>query len=212
MRVDEIFRSIQGEGSRRGRACCFVRLTGCPLRCRWCDTAYAFHGGTESSIAQVCEQVDALGVGMVCVTGGEPLAQDEVHALMHALLESGHEVVLETSGALDARNVDERVIRILDLKAPGSGEVERNHWPTFQDLRATDEIKFVLADRPDYEWARQTVRDHDFASRAHCVLFSPVHGQLDARDLAGWMLEDDLPVVLQLQEHKYIWPGVERGI
>ena len=212
MRIEEIFCSIQGEGSRRGRPCTFVRLTGCPLRCRWCDTAYAFHGGEEVDIDTVLERVGKFAPRLVCVTGGEPLAQEAVHPLMDRFLDAGYEVLLETSGALDARGVDPRVVRILDLKAPGSGENERNHWPTFDELRPTDEIKFVLADRADFDWARDLVRERSLASSVACVLFSPVHGELDPAELAGWILEEDLPVVLQLQEHKLIWPGVERGI
>jgi 7-carboxy-7-deazaguanine synthase len=212
MRIDEIFCSIQGEGSRRGRPCTFVRLTGCPLRCRWCDTAYAFHGGEEMSVAQVLERVAAYRPRLVCVTGGEPLAQPAVHELLAALLESGYEVVLETSGALDARAVDGRVVRILDLKAPGSGESSRNHWPTFEELRPTDEIKVVVADREDFEWAIGTIRERGLVDRVACVLLSPVHGELDGAQLAEWMLEEDLPLVLQLQEHKILWPGVERGV
>jgi 7-carboxy-7-deazaguanine synthase len=212
MRIDEIFVSIQGEGSRRGRPCSFVRLTGCPLRCRWCDTAYAFHGGHELRIEEIRQRVKAFGPRLVCVTGGEPLAQPDVHRLMAGLLEDGCEVLLETSGAVDARCVDERVIRILDLKAPGSGEVDRTHAETFAELRPTDEVKIVIADRIDYEWARSQIRDRQLESRVHCVLLSPVHGELDPAELADWILADAMPVVLQLQEHKLLWPGVERGI
>lgn len=212
MRIEEIFCSIQGEGSRRGRPCTFVRLTGCPLRCRWCDTAYAFHGGEDIDLDEIVARVSAFAPRLVCVTGGEPLAQDEVHALMGRLLDHDFEVLLETSGALDARPVDPRVVRILDLKAPGSGEVERNHWPTFAELRSSDEIKFVLADRTDFDWARDQIRELNLADEAGCVLLSPVHGELDPAELAAWILEENLPVVLQMQEHKLIWPGVERGI
>lgn len=212
MRIDEIFRSIQGEGTRRGRPCAFVRLTGCPLRCRWCDTAYAFTGGKELGIGEIVAEVRGLGPRLVCVTGGEPLAQIEVHDLMAALLDAGLEVTLETSGAVDARPVDERVVRILDLKAPGSGEAERTHWPTFDALRPTDEIKFVLAGRDDFDWARRVVTERDLARKVSAVLFSPVHGEQDPAELASWILEAQIPVVLQLQEHKLLWPGVERGI
>lgn len=212
MRIDEIFHSIQGEGSRRGRPCSFVRLTGCPLRCRWCDTAYAFSGGHELTIPEIREQLAQFGSRLVCVTGGEPLAQPEVHSLMDVLLEEGYEVLLETSGALDARGVVEPVIRILDLKAPGSGELDRNHWPTFEALRRTDEVKFVLADRADYDWAVGQIQALRLEAQVHCILFSPVHGELDPATLAAWILEDSQPVVLQLQEHKLLWPGVERGV
>ena len=212
MRIDEIFASIQGEGSRRGRPCSFVRLTGCPLRCRWCDTTYAFSGGREMTIPEIRAQLAGFSPRLVCVTGGEPLAQDEVHPLMDALLEDGYEVLLETSGALDARAVVEPVIRILDLKAPGSGELERNHWPTFTALRPTDEIKFVIADRADFDWAARQIQDLGLEGRVHCILFSPVHGELDPARLAAWILERSLPVVLQLQEHKILWPGRSRGV
>jgi 7-carboxy-7-deazaguanine synthase len=212
MRIDEIFCSIQGEGSRRGRPCTFVRLTGCPLRCRWCDTTYAFHGGEDLPVEQVLERVAGYRPRLVCVTGGEPLAQESVHELMGALLDRGYEVVLETSGALDARRVDPRVVRILDLKAPGSGESARNHWPTFDELRPTDEVKFVIADRADFDWALEVIRERGLTASVACVLLSPVHGELEGAKLAEWMLEEDLPLVLQLQEHKILWPGVERGV
>jgi 7-carboxy-7-deazaguanine synthase len=163
-------------------------------------------------IDQILERVASTGVNLVCVTGGEPLAQPEVHDLHRALLDSGYEVVLETSGAVDARSVDERVIRILDLKAPGSGESEKNHWPTFEELRPTDEIKIVLADRADYVWGREVLRERELDSRVSCVLFGAVHGELDPAQLAGWILEDALPVTLQLQEHKILWPDRSRGV
>ena len=212
MRIDEIFASIQGEGSRRGRPCSFLRLTGCPLRCRWCDTTHAFTGGREMTIPEIRAELAGRGLPLVCVTGGEPLAQPEVHHLMDLLLEDGYEVLLETSGAVDARAVAEAVIRILDLKAPGSGESERNHWPTFRALRPTDEIKFVIADRKDFDWAVEQVHALELEGQVHCILFSPVHGELDPASLAGWILEDSLPVVLQLQEHKFLWPGRTRGV
>ena len=212
MRISEIFYSIQGEGSRHGQPCAFVRLTGCPLRCVWCDSAFAFHGGEELAIESILARLAAYPTRMVCVTGGEPLAQPQVHALMRSLLELGYSVLLETSGALDAREVDPRVVRILDLKAPGSGESERNFWPNFTTLRPSDELKFVLADRNDYEWARLQIRALELISRSHTVLLSPVHGQLDPSQLAQWMLEDGLVATLQLQLHKLLWPGVERGV
>jgi 7-carboxy-7-deazaguanine synthase len=212
MRIDEIFYSIQGEGTRRGRPCTFVRLTGCPLRCVWCDTAYAFHGGHSMSVAEVLGAVRAHPTSLVCVTGGEPLAQSAVHALMAALLDDGRTVLLETSGAVDARTVDPRVIRILDLKAPGSGESARNHWPTFDGLRPTDEVKIVVADRADYEWARTRIAELELTTQVAAVLLGPVWGVLDPALLARWILDDGLPVTLQLQEHKLLWPGVERGV
>lgn len=212
MRIEEIFHSIQGEGTRRGRPCTFVRLTGCPLRCVWCDTAYAFGGGEEMSEDAIVAAVASHPARLVCVTGGEPLAQDAVHPLMQRLADDGFEVVLETSGALDATTVDPRVVRILDLKAPGSGERERVHEPTFAVLRPSDEIKFVLADRDDYVWARDEIERRDLGGRVTAILFSPVWNTLAPADLAAWILDDGLDVVLQLQEHKILWPGVEKGV
>jgi 7-carboxy-7-deazaguanine synthase len=212
MRIEEIFYSIQGEGTRRGRPCTFVRLAGCPLRCTWCDTAYAFGAGTERSVDAVLDEVRGHPTPLVCVTGGEPLAQESVHDLMTRLCDEGFEVVLETSGALDARGVDRRVVRILDLKAPGSGEVARNHAETFDSLRPTDEVKIVVADRADYEWAKERIDTLRLADRVAAVLLSPVWADLDPAELAAWMLEDGLPATLQLQEHKILWPGVERGV
>lgn len=212
MRIEEIFHSIQGEGTRRGRPCTFVRLTGCPLRCVWCDTAYAFGGGQEMSLDAIVDRVAGYPAKLVCVTGGEPLSQDTVHDLMQRLLDAGYEVTLETSGAIDATTVDERVVRILDLKAPGSGESHRVHEPTFAALRATDEIKFVLADRADYEWARREIERRQLTGSVAALLMSPVWETLDPARLAAWILEDGLEVVLQLQEHKILWPGVEKGV
>lgn len=212
MRIEEIFYSIQGEGTRRGRPCTFVRLAGCPLRCVWCDTAYAFGAGTERSVDAVLDEVRAHPTPLVCVTGGEPLAQESVHDLMTRLCDEGFEVLLETSGALDARGVDQRVVRILDLKAPGSGEVARNHAETFDTLRTTDEVKIVVADRADYEWTKERIVELRLADRVAAVLLSPVWGDLDPAELAAWMLGDGLPATLQLQEHKILWPGVERGV
>lgn len=212
MRVDEIFYSLQGEGTRRGRPCTFVRLTGCPLRCRWCDTAYAFSGGEERDLEFVLDEVRARPTRLVCVTGGEPLAQDSVHALLTTLVDEGYQVLLETSGALDASGVDPRVIRILDLKAPGSGEEAQNFRPNFEGLRATDEVKLVLADRADYEWARERIAEFELATSCAAVLLSPVHGQLAAPALAAWILEDGLPVTLQHQEHKLLWPDATGGV
>jgi 7-carboxy-7-deazaguanine synthase len=212
MRIDEIFYSIQGEGTRRGRPCAFVRLTGCPLRCVWCDTSYAFSGGSEMGITEVLEALVPYPTRLVCVTGGEPLAQASVHELMESLLEQGYTVLLETSGALDIRGVDPRVHRIVDLKAPGSGEEARNLWSNLDALGPGDELKIVLADRGDYEWAKSRLLEHRLERRVAAVLLSPVHGVLDAATLAAWILEDGLPVSLQQQEHKLLWPGVERGV
>ena len=204
MRVDEIFYSLQGEGTRRGRPCAFVRLTGCPLRCVWCDTAYAFHGGTEMGVEEVLAALRPHPTRLVCVTGGEPLLQEQVHELMAALLAEGWTVLLETSGALDASGVDRRVVRILDLKAPGSGEAGANDWSNLERLEpGKDELKFVLADREDYEWAVRQLRERELDR--FTVHFSPVHGELDRRALAEWILEDGLDVRLNLQLHKFVW-------
>jgi 7-carboxy-7-deazaguanine synthase len=212
IQLEEIFHSLQGEGSRRGRPCHFVRLTGCPLRCLWCDTSYAFHGGAPWTVDAIVKALVPPVTRLVCVTGGEPLAQAEVHELLVALCDTGYEVLLETSGALDARGVDRRVVRIFDLKAPGSGEVERNFWPNFDELRASDEVKIVLAGRDDYDWAVAQLKDLDLVSKVGGVLLSPVHGELDPATLAEWILADALPVTLQQQEHKLLWPTRDRGV
>ena len=212
MRVTEIFHSLQGEGTRRGRPCHFVRLTGCPLRCRWCDTVYAFEGGVEMDLDEIVSRLQPVATRLVCVTGGEPLAQAASLQLMRRLADEGFEVLLETSGALDASPVDPRVIRILDLKAPGSGESHRNLRRNFEGLRPSDEVKIVLADRADYEWARRALDDYDLSGRCAAVLFSPVHGELDPARLAQWILEDALDVTLQVQEHRRLWPDVDRGV
>lgn len=212
MQIDEIFYSLQGEGTRRGQPCAFVRLTGCPLRCVWCDTTYAFHGGNAMSRDQVLDRLSGYPTRLVCVTGGEPLAQAEVHPLMTQLADDGWTVLLETSGALDTSRVDPRVVRILDLKAPGSGEEDRNLWSNVETLRPTDEVKIIVADRTDYEWARARIQEHDLPARCARVLLGPVHGQQDATELAGWILEDGLDVTLQQQEHKLLWPSATRGV
>ncbi len=203
LRVTEIFHSLQGETSRAGRPTVFVRLTGCPLRCGYCDTAYAFQGGESLSQDEVLARVALHGTALVCVTGGEPLAQRGTPALLTALCDAGYDVSLETSGALDIRPVDARVSRIVDIKTPGSGEMERNLWQNLDVLNARDELKFVLTDEADYEWAREVLRSRDLAARCP-VLFSPVHGS-NARQLAEWILRDRLPVRLQLQLHKLLW-------
>jgi 7-carboxy-7-deazaguanine synthase len=209
LRVSEIFHSIQGESTRVGLPTTFVRLTGCPLRCVWCDTEYAFTGGETMSINQVLAQVEAFGCLTVCVTGGEPLAQKACLQLLAALCDSGYSVSLETSGALDISGIDERVSCILDLKAPGSGETDRNLWSNLDHLTRNDELKIVLASEADYVWAKSVMAERHLAERSP-VLLSPVPGLLDAAPLAEWILRDQLPVRLQLQLHKIIWPG-ERG-
>lgn len=204
VRVTEIFASVQGEASRIGLPTVFVRLTGCPLRCTWCDTEYAFHGGTSRPIEDVVAEVAGHGLRQVCVTGGEPLAQKACLTLLSALCDAGHEVSLETSGALDIGAVDPRVARIMDLKAPGSGEAAKNRWDNLAHLTDRDEIKIVLADADDYAWAVAQLAAHQLADRCN-VLFSPVAGALDPAELAEWIVRDRLPVRFQLQLHKILW-------
>ncbi len=204
LRINEVFLSIQGESSRVGLPTVFVRLTGCPLRCRWCDTEYAFHEGRSRSLEDVIAEVLGHGARHVCVTGGEPLAQPAVHPLMTALADAGLEVSLETSGALDTGDVDPRVRVVMDLKCPGSGEAERNRWANLVHLRTHDEIKFVVASRADYEWMREVLQREALSSRCS-VLASPVWDELDPAALAGWILEDRLDVRMQVQLHKILW-------
>ncbi len=218
LRVTEIFHSLQGESTRAGLPTVFIRLTGCPLRCNWCDTAYAFSGGETMSVAAILEHVATYRCPTVCVTGGEPLAQSNCLALLTALCDAGYAVSLETSGALDISGVDARVSRIVDLKAPDSGEEDRNRWENLGCLRPTDEIKIVLASRADYEWAKEILAGRREKSALAgrrldeiCpVLFSPVWGTLPPAQLAEWILADRLPVRFQLQLHKVLW-GQERG-
>lgn len=211
MRITEIFFSIQGESTYAGRPCAFVRLTGCPLRCTWCDTAYAFHGGTDRSLESILAEVERYDCRLVEITGGEPLAQAEVHSLITALADRGYTVLIETSGAIDLTPVDPRAIVIMDLKCPGSGMADRNLWANLALLRPKDEVKFVIKDRADYEWAVATVREHGLADR-HTVLFSPVFDEMDSQALAEWILADRLPVRFQLQVHKHIWDPATRGV
>ena len=211
MRITEIFHSIQGESSYIGQPCVFVRLTGCPLRCTWCDTDYAFYGGQERSIYEVLAQVQDYGCPLVEVTGGEPLVQPECLPFLTRLCDAGHRVLLETSGAVDNAPVDPRVHVILDVKCPGSGMTERMHWPNLSRLSAKDEAKFVLADRADYDWAREILARYGLAGLCP-VLFSPVFGSLDVRKLAEWILADKLPVRFQIQLHKHIWAPDMRGV
>jgi 7-carboxy-7-deazaguanine synthase len=210
--VNEIFYSVQGESTHAGRPCAFVRLTACNLRCNYCDTGYAFHEGRRMAVAEVVEQVEGYRCGLVEITGGEPLLQEGVYALCAALLEAGKQVMIETSGASDVSRLDSRVIKIMDLKCPGSGEAHRNLWSNLGHLTARDEVKFVISDRADYEWARAAIIEHDLGRRVNAVLLSPAFGRIDAASLAAWMLEDRLPARLQLQMHKYIWSPTARGV
>ena len=210
--INEIFHSIQGESTHAGRPCVFVRLTACDLRCSWCDTTYAFHEGHKMSVDEVLRRVDAYGCDVVEITGGEPLLQKDVYPLMRQLLDRGRTVMLETGGHLSVEEVPEGVIRVIDVKCPGSGESARNHWENLDRLRPTDEIKFVVCDRADYEYAREIVERRRLLGRCGAVLFSPVHGVLDAKALAAWVLEDRLPVRVQLQIHKFIWDATTRGV
>jgi 7-carboxy-7-deazaguanine synthase len=216
LRITEIFHSIQGESTWAGLPCTFVRLTGCPLRCVWCDTEYAFHGGERMSLESIVARVESIGTPLVEVTGGEPLAHRNAFTLVRLLVDHGFTVLVETSGAFDISPLDPRAHRIMDLKCPGSGETTRNLWSNLEHLGAGDEVKFVIADRADYEWAANVVREHlaplQAAGRLRAILFSPVWDRLDLRELAGWILEDALPVRYQVQLHKIIWganvPGV----
>ena len=208
LRVTEIFHSIQGESSRVGLPTIFVRLTGCPLRCVWCDTDYAFSGGEPLALADILQRVAAFDCKTICVTGGEPLAQKNCLPLLAALCDAGYSVSLETSGALDIGDVDPRVARIVDLKAPGSGEAAKNRWENLDLLTAGDELKFVLASREDYDWAVSACRQRRLFDRCP-VLFAPVQGQLDPAQLAQWILDDRLPVRFQLQLHKVLWDNAK---
>ena len=211
LRVTEIFYSIQGESTYAGQPCVFIRLTGCPLRCTWCDTEYSFYGGTSHSIDELLAKVREYGCPLVEVTGGAPLAQPGTLPLITRLCDAGYTVLIETSGAIDVQPVDQRARLILDVKCPGSGMTDRMHWQNLDYLTAKDEAKFVLASRADYEWARGIVAQYGLAERC-TVLFSPVFGALDLRQLAEWILADRLPVRFQLQMHKYIWAPDMRGV
>jgi 7-carboxy-7-deazaguanine synthase len=210
--INEIFHSIQGESTHTGRPCVFVRLTACDLRCTWCDTPYAFTEGRKMSVDDIVARVDEFGCDLVEITGGEPLLQRDVYPLMRRLLDGGRTVLLETGGHLSISEVPAEVIRIVDVKCPGSGESGRNHWPNLELLTRDDEVKFVIRDRADYEFAREVVHRYGLLERPRAVLFSPVHDVLPAKDLAAWILADKLPVRLQLQAHKYIWGADVRGV
>lgn len=210
--INEVFYSVQGESSYAGRPCVFVRLTACDLRCTWCDTPYAFHEGAKRPLETILEEVAAFACPLVEVTGGEPLLQEDVYLLMERLLEGGRTVLLETGGHRSTARVPERVVTILDVKCPGSGESAKNDWSNLDRLRPHDEVKFVVKDRADYEYARDVIARHDLATRAAAVHVSPVHGVMNARTLSEWVLADKLPVRVQLQLHKYIWDPATRGV
>lgn len=204
LRIHEIFFSLQGESSRVGLPTVFVRLTGCPLRCGYCDTEYAFHGGASQSFEQILQQVAQYQSQYVCVTGGEPLAQKPCLELLKLLCDAGYSVSIETSGAMDISQVDQRVSVIMDIKTPGSGEVSKNLWSNIDCLQAKDEVKFVLADRADYDWAKQVLTEHGI-TKVCPVLLSPVYSTLNPSELADWVLQDKLPVRMQVQLHKILW-------
>ena len=210
--INEIFYSIQGESTRAGRPCVFVRLTACDLRCTWCDTVYAFDEGRKQSVDEVMAEVERYDCPLVEITGGEPLLQPDVYALMNRLLANGRTVLLETGGHRPIDRVPAGVVKVLDVKCPGSGEEAKNDWQNLDRLSPHDEVKFVVQDRADYEFARDVIRRRDLASRCAAVLISPVHGVLDPKTLSEWILTDGVQARLQLQLHKYIWPASQRGV
>jgi len=211
LKVNEIFHSIQGESTHAGLPCVFVRLTGCNLRCTWCDTAYAFHEGRPMSVDEVMQEVDRHGCRLVELTGGEPLLQADAIPLMERLVDSGYRVLIETSGSLPIEGVPAGVRRIVDIKCPGSGESSRNRWENLEHLRDGDELKFVLADESDYRWAVRQIEERHLHGRCPLIL-SPVHESLPPADLARWVLDDGLDIRVQIQLHKILWPGTERGV
>ena len=210
--VHEIYLSVQGESTHVGRPCVFVRLTACDLRCVWCDTPYAFTGGKKMSIDDVVGAVRDLGCSLVELTGGEPLLQPEAIPLMQRLLDDGFDVLVETGGHLPIDRLPKGVHAIMDVKCPGSGEAAKMHWPNLDALSKDHEVKFVIADRADYEYARRIITEHGLAARAGAVLLSPVHGRQRADEVVTWMLEDHLPARLQIQAHKFIWTPETRGV
>jgi 7-carboxy-7-deazaguanine synthase len=213
LRVTEIFRSIQGESTHAGRPCTFVRLTGCPMRCVWCDSEYTFTGGDHFQIDDVVAQVHSLGCNLVEITGGEPLAQKSAFELVRRLCNDGFEVLVETGGYVSTAELDERAKVILDVKCPASGEESRNHWQNLERLRSDkDEVKFVVADRSDWDYAQTVIRKYDLQTRARAVLISPAWEQIDLQDLANWVSQSGLNIRMQLQLHKYIWGPEVRGV
>ena len=213
LRVTEIFRSIQGESTHAGRPCTFVRLTGCPMRCTWCDSEYTFTGGEHFTIDAIVQRVRDLGCRLVEITGGEPLAQREAFELIKTLCDEAYEVLIETGGYVSTRDVDARAKIILDVKCPASGEAERNDWTNLDRLRPElDEVKFVVADRPDWDFARKVIGQYQLENRARAILISPAWSQIDLKELAGWIAESGLRVRLQLQLHKYIWGPDVHGV
>ena len=210
--INEIYLSIQGESTWAGERCVFVRLTFCDLRCNYCDTEYAFYEGKKMTLKEIVDRVEEFRCPLVEITGGEPLLQKNVLPLMSILCEAGHTVLLETSGAHDISKVDPRVHRIMDLKTPGSGEVEKNLWSNIDHLTKRDEVKFVMGSRDDYEWSRDKVQKLDLTRRSRAVLFSPIFGRIDPRQIVEWILEDKLDVRFQLQMHKFIWTPTQRGV
>ena len=211
LEVTEIYKSVQGESTYMGLPCIFIRLTGCNLRCVWCDTTHAFHDGEKLSIHQIIDKVKSYDIKLVEITGGEPLLQKEVFPLMESLLKNEFKVMLETSGSLAINNVPAKVIKIIDLKCPGSGEENKNLWENLNQLTPTDEIKFVIADKADYEWSKKVLQDYELDKKVP-VLFSPVFEKLKLKDLTEWILEDNLPVRLHTQLHKYIWDQKTIGV
>jgi len=213
LRVTEIFRSIQGESTHAGRPCTFVRLTGCPMRCTWCDSEYTFSGGDHFTIDQIMQKVRDFGCSLVEVTGGEPLAQREALDLIGRLCHQNYEVLIETGGYVSTAGVDDRAKIILDVKCPASGEAERNHWPNLERLRADrDEVKFVIVDETDWDYARKVIAEYDLENRAKAILVSPAWGLIDLQQLANWITESGLNVRMQLQLHKYIWGPDVHGV
>jgi 7-carboxy-7-deazaguanine synthase len=210
--INEIYHSVQGESTWAGRPCLFVRLTFCDLRCTYCDTEYAFYEGQKRALDEIVQQVASFGCPLVEITGGEPLLQKNVLPLMTMLCDAGFTVLLETSGAHDISAVDQRVHRIMDLKTPGSGEVEKNLRSNIEHLTQRDEVKFVMGSREDYEWSRARVQEFNLSQRCHAVLFSPIFGRIDPRQIVEWILADRLDVRFQLQMHKFIWSPTERGV